>query len=844
MDSSATFVEKLKAASKAVVSVFSDDTKINTDTHGLLNALFPSERGDAPQKGTRNLLNAYSEMPWLRACSAKIATAIASTHWSLYVHQKEGRAVRTRAMQVGSPDSRLQARQKMADVAEVEEHILLDALNYGNSLQTGRAMMKTVQVHLDLIGDAFLLKQRNGLSAPVAFWPIPPDWVRATPTPKTKHYEIGFRGWQGNIPETEILWLSDPNPANPYGRGSGLGNVLADELETNEYAGRHLRQFFFNRARPDLIISPKQKSGTDSPLRPEEVERLEHDWLSKNQGFWRAFKPYFVSREIEVKELATDFRSMQFSELRSAQRDIIIQTFGLPPEILGVIENSNRATIDAADYLFAKYVLTPRLEFLRSVFQERLIPEYDERLIVDYESPVQEDKRHELDAAKSNTAVLTVDEWRELSGYDPLDDDRGDVHLMPSNLLEVSLGQTPPPAEGGSLETGKIEPVKAVADTNTAQKAELPVEQKAEDDSEEGLPTLIRLADRREGAMRRQLISEWKGIEESISLEKLLVAVRSNRVMTFIDPILQDWLDTMSKLQDELASMCLRGATFAADQTGIQLTKNQTGKQITVGVAPISFNLVNNATVNYAKTEAALLISEMGIENKKTIQSIIATSVKEGWGSDKTARHIRSAVGLTDFYKNAAIHREERLLKKAAKRRGVTVEELSQKYPKDVEKIAGQVDRIETAYKRMRAKLIARTELAKAANAGQNILWEEAVEANLLDRDDVEREWLTAGYDVDPLCVQLEGERISMDAGAIFPNTSSQLNPGGVTAPPVHPNCRCALVLVEKTTKEKAQKPRKKARATHKRTAAARKTTSGSSKAKSKSAGRRTSTQR
>jgi len=43
MDSSTTFVEKLKAASRAVVGVFSDDEKTNTDTHGLLNALFPTD---------------------------------------------------------------------------------------------------------------------------------------------------------------------------------------------------------------------------------------------------------------------------------------------------------------------------------------------------------------------------------------------------------------------------------------------------------------------------------------------------------------------------------------------------------------------------------------------------------------------------------------------------------------------------------------------------------------------------------------------------------------------------------------------------------------------------------
>jgi len=811
MDSSTTFVEKLKAASRAVVGVFSDDEKTNTDTHGLLNALFPTERGDAPQRGTKNLLNAYSEMPWLRACSSKIATSIASTHWGLYVHKKEGRAVRTRAMQVGSPQSRLQARRKMDDVVEIDDHILLDALNYGNSLQTGRSMMKTVQVHLDLIGDAFLLKQRNGLSAPVAFWPIPPDWVQATPTPKTKKYEIGFRGWQGQIPETEILWLSDPNPANPYGRGSGLGNVLADELETNEYAGRHLRQFFFNRARPDLIISPKQKSGTDSPLRPEEVERLEHDWLSKNQGFWRAFKPYFVSREIEVKELATDFRSMQFSELRSAQRDIIIQTFGLPPEILGVIENSNRATIEAADYLFAKYVLTPRLEFLRSVFQERLIPEYDDRLIVDYDSPVQEDKRHELDAAKANTSVLTIDEWRELAGYDPLSDDRGDVHLMPANLLEVSLGRTPPPPQE-VIDPGKPPEPETPATTPepVAEKEQhaptRPLVMKAEDDSnEEGLPPLIRIADRREGTMRRRLLSEWTDVRDAIDEPKLLDAVRSNRVMTFIQPASDAWLDTMRGLHDELASMCMRGSTFAAEASSIPLAKSV--KAEGDHVAEISFSQINQASVDYASSRTDFLVDAMGIENKQAIQDTIATSIKEGWGSEKTARKIRGSIGLTEQHTTAISHEEERRLKKAAKRRGVTIDELNEQYPNDVVKIEGQMARFTAKRYHMRAKLIARTELATAANRGQNIVWEKAIESNVLRRDEVRRQWVTAGFDVDAICQDLEGTFTSFDGGATFD--------GGYVEPPAHPNCRCTLILVEVPRKKAV----KKKTATSKRTA-------------------------
>src|SRR5262249_17868438 len=153
-------------------------------------------------------------------------------------------------------------------------------------------------------------------------------------------------------------------------RGVGLATSLADELESDEYAARVTKQLFFNRARPDLLI-------TAEGLNPAETARMEQDWLNKNQGFFRAFKPMFLNRKVDVHEFDYDFRGMQFVQLREFERDTIMQTWGLPPEILGVITNSNRSTIDAADYLYSSKVILPRCEFFRSVLQERLVPEYD-----------------------------------------------------------------------------------------------------------------------------------------------------------------------------------------------------------------------------------------------------------------------------------------------------------------------------------------------------------------------------------------------------------------------------------------------------------------------------------
>ena len=95
----------------------------------------------------------------------------------------------------------------------------------------------------------------------------------------------------------------------------------------------------------------------------------------------RAYLPHFVSNKIEIKELSQTFQNMQLKDLRAFERDTIVQVFGLNPEMLGILQDSNRASIQSAEFFAQKHVVTPRLEFQRLELQERLVPEFDERLI-------------------------------------------------------------------------------------------------------------------------------------------------------------------------------------------------------------------------------------------------------------------------------------------------------------------------------------------------------------------------------------------------------------------------------------------------------------------------------
>lgn len=425
------------------------DARPGSLAESLLKGMWPSSGGEPPKRQGKQYLDTYNSMPWARAPVSRIASAISMLHWRLYyeVGGKDelgrDRAVRNHKwprMAMAQRKSSLREALDLGQAKEVESHILLDALNTGNVMLSGQANWKVSQAHLDLVGECFWMKERNGSGAPVAYWPLPSYWIIDTPSPSHRFYKVSFRSWQGLIPDTEIVWFKDPDPANPYGRGSGIAQTLADELECDEYAGKHIKQFFFNRAKPDFMVFPK---GEMNNMNEDQAKALERKWLDSQQGFWRAFRPQFMSREVGIHEFTQNFQHLQLNELRNHSRDTSLQTYSINPEILGVIENSNRSTIDGAFYAFQKLTVEPRAEFWRSEMQQKLIPEYDERLILDYDSPVQEDREFLLKAYQAKASTITVDEWRKMQCLPPIGGKEGSLRFQAVNeTLEDGFEET------------------------------------------------------------------------------------------------------------------------------------------------------------------------------------------------------------------------------------------------------------------------------------------------------------------------------------------------------------------------------------------------------------------
>lgn len=392
-----------------------------------------SNQAMTPKRGTRELLRLYSDSPWLRAIVNKIGRAVAETDWLLFAKKNaNGRYVMPDSLisRTGNVRERALERELAAGMVDtINNHPLLDLLENGtgHARLNGFASLQVTQIHLDIAGEAFWLLEPGEFGIPVAYWPLPPSWISNFPTEGNPYYEINAPGGMAvKVPMTMIVPFIDPDPENPYGRGSGIAKSLDDEIQIDEFAAKHQKSFFLNRARPDIIVSGQFIS-------PKDAERLEKQWLNDHQGFWKSFKPLFFSQKIDVKELSQTFESMQMVQVRKQERDTFVSVFGAPPEKFGIIGESKRSTINAADYFWNKDLIRPRAEMIRRIIQQVIVPMFDERLLLYYDTPIIQDEEAQLNAMRQASWAPTLNEWRKVQKLESLGP-AGDVLVVPMNM--------------------------------------------------------------------------------------------------------------------------------------------------------------------------------------------------------------------------------------------------------------------------------------------------------------------------------------------------------------------------------------------------------------------------
>lgn len=376
----------------------------------------------APTAGTLISLNTDTVFSCTRWC----ANHVAKTHLRVLVttekHQKAPNCP-TRPLSV-IKSAKMETLGEQRHVRQVLSHPLVDLIARPCPELSKYDYLYYIDSELSLLGNAYIHKVREDFrlndegqpvvneGLPVACWPLMGQYV----VPKSKDGRV--IGYQYNLgqtpifyPKKDIIHIRFVSHENPFGPGYGPVRASYERILLAKYELAHLSSLFKNQSRFDSLISLKGGATQD------QCERMQKELnLRFRQGGMGG--PWVVDGEdLDVKPLSWSPKDTLSIELYKWTKLQIINAFGLNLDIFDK-ESGTRATAITARRQAQENAVEPRLRMIEERLNADLCPEFDERLLVEFDSPVEEDQDFELQKRKDYLAagVYSVRYVQELEG--------------------------------------------------------------------------------------------------------------------------------------------------------------------------------------------------------------------------------------------------------------------------------------------------------------------------------------------------------------------------------------------------------------------------------------------
>lgn len=574
----------------------------------------------APSMASRDLLSLYHTNPRLDGVRV-IANKCASTE--LYLYNKG--------------DYR-KNKNKASIIENHEIYNLLENPCPADRELTGWTIRYFVFACYTLVGEAYLLKIRDGKKI-IGLQPVSPSWVVSTPTINQKYWEIYPFGTAGGnsiiVPVEDVISFKDIDLNDPYGRGRGTSEAIGDEIQSDEYAAKYSKNLFFNDATPSAIIYAPGGN-------KESAEQIKQTWLQKMAGVNHAKEPMVLTGDnAKFEKISQSPTEMDFVESRKFLRDAALQQFHIPPEIMGILENSNRSTIDSAFYLLNKNVLSDYLRMFERVINSQLLYEdfdKERRFVLHHENTIEEDVTQKLQIANDGLSrgVLTVNDWREAMGYEK-DEKGGDVYLRGFGQVEIPFNSEPvelPEEENVDVTPQEIELPKDLEIEGEKELSEeefkalqIAYEKKyrvlKSDEDKERRAKIWKVFDARATSIETPFI---KSMQKAFTKQNELVdevitkACNENKdVGTAIENLYNNQMD--KALLNNLAGAFLNGLNTGAEH-GMQLLNKKGVKEIDERVRRIFNAWIDNYGLELCK--------DMNRTTKKKLRKVLSEAIYEG----------------------------------------------------------------------------------------------------------------------------------------------------------------------------------------------------------------------
>ena len=337
---------------------------------------------------------------------------------------------------------------------ELTESPFLDLIKRPNPMQSYQEYLMAKVGFLMISGNSYEERVVVG-GQPRELYNLRPDRMKIVPAsngiPASYCYEFNSR---------KIFWDVDPltlqsdvmhtklfNPINDW---YGMAPIEAGAFAIDQHneAMKWMQSLLQNSARPSGALVTKDGES----LSDDNYTRLKAQIQEQYQGASNAGRPMLLEGGLSWQAMGLSPTDMGIIESKySSARDVCL-AFGVPPQLLGIPGDNTYSNYAEARLAFWEDTVMPLLDRISADWNKWLGPFFgDQELRADLDKiPAIADKRMTLWDMADKSTDLTINERRELKGFEPIEG--GDVLLV--GMGQISLGDATAP-----LDTAPTAPV-------------------------------------------------------------------------------------------------------------------------------------------------------------------------------------------------------------------------------------------------------------------------------------------------------------------------------------------------------------------------------------------------
>lgn len=287
----------------------------------------------------------------------------------------------------------------------------------------------------------FYAYKSRGSTGPIReLIPLDPGAVDVKQDPD--NYRVSFRVSSGKGITKDLSvdkMFTARGPARDFLTGDSPVSDVSTAIALEILAEKFGANFFKNGAIPLLVFEYMEGAAGFETVEQEKQFMLDlKEALGGDKQLNSMLMPKGISKPSPVN---MEHDKAQFLETRKYQRTVIAGAFGVPPTIAGDLERATFNNVEQMSKDFTENVILPIARAFECAMERDLLTIADRNngLVVRFNLDATlrasfKDRQEGLQIQRSN-GIISANEWREIEGKNPRQDDEGDDYMHPGNML-------------------------------------------------------------------------------------------------------------------------------------------------------------------------------------------------------------------------------------------------------------------------------------------------------------------------------------------------------------------------------------------------------------------------